>query len=352
MKKMVITLLLGSLIASVFVSPVLAEEDWATRYIDEYYRQYPPSETVIKNEKTDALYEVNLLGEIIKGRFLVPMRGIFESLGASVQYNSSNKLIEASNGIKTIKLTVGGKNAIVDGKIIELEVPVTLIGGSAFVPLRFISESLGATVNWDKDNRVATVMQNSKKLKVYADGYLVPKPQETNTEIKIMKGYIGKKAWADKTKKGKFQYWYGKNVKHLEEVTVVAIEWKAFSSTTSDYIVTVKKKNGERVYIGMDNDGSIDWANSRIESSAGVDLALEFEDPFKTYSNFSKKDWEAIQENRVVIGMTGPMVFMAWGSPESKNVTQYSWGNYEQWVYRNNAYLYFKNGKLETIQSY
>ncbi len=90
---------------------------------------------------------------IKNGTTLVPMRGIFESLGASVQWESSTKKVTAKKGNTTISLTVGNKKAYVKEngvtRSVDLSHPSEIRNGSTMVPLRFISESLGATVQWD-----------------------------------------------------------------------------------------------------------------------------------------------------------------------------------------------------------
>lgn len=85
---------------------------------------------------------------IKNGVTLVPLRGIFEGLGANVNWNASNKTIDASKGSTKIWLKIGSKTTKVNGKSVTISVPAQIVNGSTLVPLRFISESLGAQVNW------------------------------------------------------------------------------------------------------------------------------------------------------------------------------------------------------------
>lgn len=85
---------------------------------------------------------------IENGRTLVPVRVIFEALGAEVTYNAASKTVAALKGDTVIILKIGG-GANVNGKNIDLDVPAKIVDGRTLVPLRFISESLGATVNYD-----------------------------------------------------------------------------------------------------------------------------------------------------------------------------------------------------------
>ncbi len=81
---------------------------------------------------------------------LVPMRALFESLGAQIDYDTATGLITATKGADTIELKVNSTTAHKNGQSITLETPAKLINGSAYVPLRFVGESFGAKVNWDK----------------------------------------------------------------------------------------------------------------------------------------------------------------------------------------------------------
>ncbi len=84
-----------------------------------------------------------------KGRTLVPLRVIFEALGARVAYDSVNNTVTATKGDTTISLPIGNINANVNGKIKKLDVPAKVVSGRTMVPIRFISEALGASVEWD-----------------------------------------------------------------------------------------------------------------------------------------------------------------------------------------------------------
>ena len=71
---------------------------------------------------------------IENGSTLVPLRAIFEALGATVDYANGN--ITAKKGDTIVKLTVGSKNATVSGKAVTLAVPAKVVNGSTLVPLQ------------------------------------------------------------------------------------------------------------------------------------------------------------------------------------------------------------------------
>jgi len=93
----------------------------------------------------------------VNGRVLVPLRGVFENLGANVDWNSSTQTVDANKGDTSVRLQIGNSMATVNGKNVYLDVPPRIIGGSTMVPLRFVSESLGADVDWQAQNRTVFI---------------------------------------------------------------------------------------------------------------------------------------------------------------------------------------------------
>jgi Copper amine oxidase N-terminal domain len=91
------------------------------------------------------------------GRVFVPLRGIFEQLGASVVY--AHGQINATAHGRTVSLTIGSTQSLVNGQPEVLDIAPFIVGATTFVPLRFISQALGAAVNWN--NATSTVTINS-----------------------------------------------------------------------------------------------------------------------------------------------------------------------------------------------
>lgn len=85
---------------------------------------------------------------LVNNRTLVPLRVISESLGAEVTWTSNQAPIIIRKGLDQISLQMGDKTAMRNGQPLVLDVPAQLIGSRTMVPLRFIGESLGAGVQW------------------------------------------------------------------------------------------------------------------------------------------------------------------------------------------------------------
>lgn len=103
---------------------------------------------------------------IIKNnRTMLPARFVAEALGARVTWNAKERTVYISGvNIKTnepleIKLTVGSKHALVNGKAYELDSPVFIENDRTYTPLRFIAEMLGAEVYWDELAKVVRIIK-------------------------------------------------------------------------------------------------------------------------------------------------------------------------------------------------
>lgn len=89
------------------------------------------------------------------GRVFVPLRGIFERLGATVVYADGN--INATKGHTTVALSIGSTRALVNGQVQYFDVAPFIVGATTYVPLRFIAQSLGANVNYNDNTRVVAI---------------------------------------------------------------------------------------------------------------------------------------------------------------------------------------------------
>lgn len=102
--------------------------------------------------------------QIINGRTMVPLRKIFEEIGALVKWDSETQTVTARKSSKTVTLSIGSDTLTVDkGNIdtngdpitesVTLDVPAQIISGRTLVPARAISESFGLDVDWDDDEQ-------------------------------------------------------------------------------------------------------------------------------------------------------------------------------------------------------
>lgn len=91
------------------------------------------------------------------GRTLVPLRPIFEALGATIDWNGTTSTVTAWLGARTVQLQIGNPVALIAGSPYTMDVPAVIHEGRTLVPVRFVAEALGATVGWDSTTRRVTV---------------------------------------------------------------------------------------------------------------------------------------------------------------------------------------------------
>jgi uncharacterized secreted protein with C-terminal beta-propeller domain len=104
--------------------------------------------------------------EITSGRTLVPMRTIFEAMGAVVTWNEATQEASATLKKSTVTLTIGQNTAAKNGIPMELDVPPQITNGRTMVSLRFVSEALGLEVVWQAENKRVAISSRPNQLPV------------------------------------------------------------------------------------------------------------------------------------------------------------------------------------------
>ena len=92
------------------------------------------------------------------GSNMLPLRAVFEALGAQITWNDETKTVTAIKGKITTSITINKKTALVNGKTVEMSIPAINQGGITYIPLRFASEALGAKVNWDPEGQIIEIL--------------------------------------------------------------------------------------------------------------------------------------------------------------------------------------------------
>ena len=97
---------------------------------------------------------------IVDGRTLVPLRGISETLGAEVIYTADTQRVTVTRDGVVVKLKIGSTEAYIDHDEKTLDVPATVISDRTMVPVRFISEAYGSEVEWNGDTKTVVIKDN------------------------------------------------------------------------------------------------------------------------------------------------------------------------------------------------
>ncbi|HWP98097.1 MAG TPA: copper amine oxidase N-terminal domain-containing protein [Syntrophomonadaceae bacterium] len=94
---------------------------------------------------------------IIDGRTMVPLRGIFEAMGAKVSWDAdTNTATGEKDGIKVI-VPVGSIFPTINGVAKTLDVPAQIVNGRTLAPLRFVGEAFGGSVSWNADTQTVNI---------------------------------------------------------------------------------------------------------------------------------------------------------------------------------------------------
>lgn len=104
-------------------------------------------------------YYTDPLPYIKNDRTMVPMRRVFEILGADIEWNNDERSVTASKGSEVIKLYIGSTTAYKNGEPLILEAAPEILAsaGRTMVPLRFVSEAMGCLVDWEPITRTVSI---------------------------------------------------------------------------------------------------------------------------------------------------------------------------------------------------
>jgi hypothetical protein len=106
----------------------------------------------------DTLRQGRVLAALVKnGVLMVPMRSMFEQMGATVSYDKASKSMKASKAGSEVQVTLGKNEVLINGESRPLDVPPMMYKGVLLVPVRVISEALGAYVQWVPEQHLAVV---------------------------------------------------------------------------------------------------------------------------------------------------------------------------------------------------
>ena len=121
-------------------NPVLADtQELIKVYVDGKLISLPPNQGAIT----------------INDRTLVPVRFIADSLGAHVTWDAATQMVTLKKFGRGVKFVVGKQDTEINGKTYYCDVPANIYNGHTYMPLRFVCEALGASVEWN--NGVVTV---------------------------------------------------------------------------------------------------------------------------------------------------------------------------------------------------
>jgi hypothetical protein len=106
----------------------------------------------------DELKQNRVLAALVRnGTIFIPLRSMFEQMGATVSWDAASKTASAQKSGTSVQVTVGKNEVVINGETRPLDVPPEMYQGVVVVPVRVMSEALGAYVEWLPDRRICVV---------------------------------------------------------------------------------------------------------------------------------------------------------------------------------------------------
>ncbi len=112
-------------------------------------------QVVVNGQNINDRFEVQPI--VDNSSVLVPLRAIFEAVGATVEWEQDSQTARAVKGNTTVIMVLGSLEPTVNGTIWPLEVPAQAVNESILAPLRFAGEAFGGTATWDGPNYTAII---------------------------------------------------------------------------------------------------------------------------------------------------------------------------------------------------
>ena len=255
-KRLLSVLLVLATIFSVFAVPVVAEEN-------------------IKVVLNGAELSFDVPPQLINSRTMVPMRKIFEALGATVDWAGDTQTITAKKDDTVIVMQIDNVIISVSGKEIELDVPPQLVESRTLVPVRAVAESLDAEVKWEGDTQ--TVIITTKEDKVI-------QPETTKTAWNPEKGSL---------------YGYGNDwLAELQYEARYFFEQNALPST-----IYANEKEVIKYISALDADGFEDIVYEIWARSVAVTILTEMEMSGEEAPETDELLWKLVGERALEYGL-------------------------------------------------
>ncbi len=130
-------------------------------------RPLPQTKLVLRVASTQMFIDgasatIDVAPQIIEGRTLLPIKWVAEPLGATVEWNASDRRVTISLHATVVELWIGKSQARVNGRYIPIDtanpkvVPL-IVSGRTMLPVRFVAEQLGAEVEWEASTKTITI---------------------------------------------------------------------------------------------------------------------------------------------------------------------------------------------------
>jgi hypothetical protein len=122
----------------------------------------------------------------INGRVMIPLRGVLERLGVDrIDWRPMSQEVIVAGPDENMRLQIGDQAAIVNGQRVSMDVPPMIVQGTTMVPLRFVSENLGASVDWLDSSQTVYIATPNERVAGSREVYPAP-----NREPAVQPNYV------------------------------------------------------------------------------------------------------------------------------------------------------------------
>ena len=246
MKKLLSILIVAGMLFSTMLFSVSASSNEISVYLDA------------------AKIEFDVQPQIINDRTMVPIRAIFEKMGAVVEWDQNISSAICTKGDTIVKMTVNSTDMYVNDQITKMDISPVVIDGRTLAPARYVAEAFGADVQWSEKNN--TVVICSKDVYAYADYpdipdlgrcYNIPLLYET-----IEDGYrVLSYSYSDMSNEDHYSYLYDNSALVLGKYDEESIDYtdgvliisytKQGETIPRYYIATSYDENGAMIFLVM-----------------------------------------------------------------------------------------------------
>ena len=129
--------------------------------------------------------EFDVKPQIINGRTMVPIRAIFEKMGAVVEWDGNTSSAICTKDDTVVKMTVNSMDMYINNQSQKMDIAPVVIDGRTLAPARYVAEAFGADVKWDQVNNSVIITSNKNSTEINNNA---PIPSDVQGEIV----YVGK----------------------------------------------------------------------------------------------------------------------------------------------------------------
>jgi len=168
MKKIV------ALVLSLFFVMSMTLVDAAQIYYDDAWHTYEGNIFTLKVDGKTINCEVPPI--VFDDYSVVPARDVFEAMGATVDWNAINQKVTVKYDDTKVEVFINKRAVKVNGVEKSAPIPAKLINGKTMIPVRFVSEELGFTVNFDSSTDTILITTKNEPQKPVVTNPAAPKP--------------------------------------------------------------------------------------------------------------------------------------------------------------------------------